>query len=139
MVEIGDNQEKILKIVCTNGNLRGLIFKLKVATINVGRSPSNDIVVADATCSRKQAFFMVSDKDIHLFNLNEDNPVLVNGRKAVGKIEVQGGDNIHFGQTIWLAYRDEVVSPLTPGPMGTVEMDETVRKCLYDSVTQSKV
>jgi serine phosphatase RsbU (regulator of sigma subunit) len=66
----------------------------------IGRSSEADLVVPDKTVSRKHAEFEIGADTSTLFltDLESHNGTLVNGKKLTGRIQVNAGDHLTFGQ-----------------------------------------
>jgi FHA domain len=78
---------------------RGRQIALKVGLNSVGRLPDNDIVVDDATVSRRHCAIVVhSDLTIEIHDVASKNGTLVNGRKLQGPTRLRDGDEIGLSE-----------------------------------------
>lgn len=73
--------------------------------ISIGRSPTNDIHLDDATVSGKHAQFHVSGRDVFVEDLESTNGTLLNGKKVQRHL-LRNGDMLKMGQHE-LSYVDE--------------------------------
>lgn len=73
-------------------------WKLQPGTYIIGRVAPADLLVNDATVSRRHAQIDISPEGrISLTDLNSLNGTLVNDRKVTGAIEIKAGDSVTFG------------------------------------------
>ena len=78
---------------------RGRQIALKVGLNSVGRLPDNDIVIDDATVSRRHCAIVVhSDLTIEIHDVASKNGTLVNGRKLQGPTRLRDGDEIGLSE-----------------------------------------
>lgn len=74
---------------------RGRQVPLKVGLNSVGRLPDNDIVIDDATVSRRHCAIVVhSDLTIEIHDVASKNGTTVNGRKIQGPTRLRDNDEI---------------------------------------------
>ena len=74
---------------------RGRQIALKVGLNSVGRLPDNDVVIDDATVSRRHCAIVVhSDLTIEIHDVASKNGTLVNGRRLQGPTRLRDGDEI---------------------------------------------
>jgi hypothetical protein len=73
-----------------------LLVAVDRPVLHVGRSPSNDIVLDDATVSRRHAVIAQQDGRTVLLDDRSTHGVLVNGER-VGRAVLVNGDSIHLG------------------------------------------
>lgn len=73
-----------------------LLVALDRPVLHLGRSPSNDIVLDDATVSRRHAVIAQQDGRTVLLDDRSAHGVLVNGVR-VGRAVLADGDSIHLG------------------------------------------
>ena len=74
---------------------RGKQVPLKVGLNSIGRLPDNDVVIDDATVSRRHCAIVVhSDLTIELHDVASKNGTLINGRKIQGPTRLRDGDEI---------------------------------------------
>ena len=76
-----------------------LLVALDRPVIHVGRSPSADIVLDDATVSRRHAVIAQQDGQTVLLDDRSRHGVLVNGVR-VGRAVLSNGDTIHLGSVV---------------------------------------
>lgn len=74
---------------------RGRKLSLKVGLNSVGRLPDNDVVIDDATVSRRHCAVVIhSDLSVELHDVASKNGTLLNGKKIGGPSLLQDGDEI---------------------------------------------
>jgi hypothetical protein len=74
---------------------RGRQIPLKVGLNSVGRLPDNDVVIDDATVSRRHCAIVVhSDLTIEVHDVASKNGTTVNGSKIAGPTRLRDGDEI---------------------------------------------
>jgi len=74
---------------------RGKQLPLKVGLNSIGRLPDNDVVIDDATISRRHCAIVVhSDLSVELLDIASKNGTTVNGRKLAGSARLKDGDEI---------------------------------------------
>jgi hypothetical protein len=73
-----------------------VVVALDQDVLHVGRSPSADIVLDDATVSRRHAVIALQDGETVLLDDRSRHGVLVNGDR-VGRAVLRDGDMIHMG------------------------------------------
>jgi hypothetical protein len=74
---------------------RGRQLPLKVGLNSIGRLPDNDVVIDDATISRRHCAIVVhSDLSVELLDIASKNGTTVNGRKLAGSARLKDGDEI---------------------------------------------
>ncbi|HEX3149596.1 MAG TPA: FHA domain-containing protein [Gemmataceae bacterium] len=74
---------------------RGKQIPLKVGLNSVGRLPDNDVVIDDATVSRRHCAIVVhSDLTIEVHDVASKNGTLVNGKKISGPTRLRDNDDI---------------------------------------------
>ena len=73
-----------------------LLVALDQPVVHLGRSPSADIVLDDATVSRRHAVIAQQDGETVLLDDRSRHGVLVNGER-VGRAVLHNGDTIHLG------------------------------------------
>jgi len=76
-----------------------LLVALDRPVLHLGRSPSADIVLDDATVSRRHAVIARQDEATVLLDDRSRHGVLVNGER-VGRAVLQNGDTIHLGGVV---------------------------------------
>jgi pSer/pThr/pTyr-binding forkhead associated (FHA) protein len=113
------------RLVCISGMNKGEEYALpEKGEISVGRGEKNDICVYDRKSSRNHCK-LLSDGDLLILeDLNSTNGVRVNDEPVVGRRELEFGDQISIGQTVFLVSQGEIP--------GAGELDERLkrqRKC----------
>jgi hypothetical protein len=74
---------------------RGRKLPLKIGMNSVGRLPDNDVVIDDATVSRRHCAILVhSDLTFELHDVASKNGTLLNNRKIAGPTQLKDGDEI---------------------------------------------
>ena len=82
-----------------SGAMAGSVKLMSKAAFTIGRSPENEIViVSDPKCSRKQASVTWTQNGCEITSLNDENPVLVNGRE-IRSATLNDGDVVTLGET----------------------------------------
>jgi len=76
-----------------------LLVALDRDVLHVGRSPSADIVLDDATVSRRHAVIARQDGQTVLLDDRSRHGVEVNGQR-VGRAVLRNGDTIHLGSVV---------------------------------------
>jgi predicted component of type VI protein secretion system len=78
---------------------RGKQLALKVGLNSIGRLPDNDVVVDDATVSRRHCAIVVhSDLSIEIHDVASKNGTTVNGNKIQGPTRLRDGDQIGLSE-----------------------------------------
>ena len=78
---------------------RGKQIPLKVGLNSVGRLPDNDVVIDDATVSRRHCAIVVhSDLTIELHDVASKNGTTINGKKISGPTRLRDGDEIGLSE-----------------------------------------
>lgn len=75
-------------------------FQLKAQVTSIGRSPRNDICIAEASVSRQHAEIFLSARGYSIRDLGSNNGVFVNGQKVVEQL-LSSGDVIELGAPGW--------------------------------------
>ncbi len=75
-------------------------FQLKAQVTTIGRSPRNDICIAEASVSRQHAEIFLSARGYTVRDLGSNNGVFVNGQKVVEQL-LASGDVIELGAPGW--------------------------------------
>src|SRR5688572_29867469 len=87
-----------LKIISEKG--RGEIFELNAAETSIGRDKTNEIVLNDASVSRRHCVIEKRAEKYFISDLESLNGTAVNGREALGT-EISGGDKISVGDFVF--------------------------------------
>ena len=66
---------------------------------HIGRSPDNDLCLADPEVSRKHALLLCREDGCELYDLDSQNGTWVNGVRVTQPLHVQVGDTILVGDT----------------------------------------
>jgi len=78
---------------------RGRQVALKVGLNSVGRLPDNDVVIDDATVSRRHCAIVVhSDLTIEIHDVASKNGTTVNGKKIQGSVRLRDSDEIGLSE-----------------------------------------
>ncbi|MGC8917179.1 MAG: FHA domain-containing protein [Thermoanaerobaculum sp.] len=75
-------------------------FQLKAQVTTIGRSPRNDICIAEASVSRQHAEIFLSARGYSIRDLGSNNGVFVNGQKVLEQL-LASGDVIELGAPGW--------------------------------------
>lgn len=75
-------------------------FQLKAQVTTIGRSPRNDICIAEASISRQHAEVFLSARGYSIRDLGSNNGVFVNGQKVLKQL-LASGDVIELGAPGW--------------------------------------
>jgi len=103
----------IPQLVARDGPYKGERFLLNDGETTVGRVPGNDVILDDASVSRRHAKVVKTEGTFTLFDLRSSNGTRVNGAK-VTRTELKDGDAILFGDI-------PVVFTTSPGDTSLVE------------------
>lgn len=103
----------IPQLVARDGPYRGERFLLNDGETTVGRVPGNDVILDDASVSRRHAKLVKTEGTFTLFDLRSSNGTRVNGSK-ITRSELKDGDAILFGDI-------PVVFTTSPGDTNLVE------------------
>lgn len=93
------------RIICMTGERRGEVYYIKSKRVLLGRSKQADIAIYDSQSSREHAELSRVGSDYILTDLNSNNGVIVNGRKAK-QVQLKTKDRIIIGKTV---YKYEVI------------------------------
>ena len=94
--------------------------------LSIGRSEKNDICVYDRKSSRTHCKIYVDGDAILLEDLNSTNGVRVNDEPVVGQRELEYGDQMAIGQTVFLLSQDSGSEPVSTGSANLMKKQ---RKC----------
>jgi hypothetical protein len=93
---------------------RGRQVPLKVGLNSIGRLPDNDVVIDDATVSRRHCAVVVhSDLTAELHDVASKNGTTVNGRKIQGPTRLHDGDEIGLSdhRLTFLMFSGQITNP----------------------------
>ena len=91
------------KLVCLSGMNKGDEYELPAeGEVSVGRSEKNDVCVFDKKSSRNHCKLYIDNNGYTLEDLNSTNGLRVNNVFITGKKEINIGDHIRIGQTVFL-------------------------------------
>jgi predicted component of type VI protein secretion system len=87
---------------------------------SIGRTPENDLVVADTSLSRRHALIEDFDGVFNISDCGSSNGTLINGRAVTGAAELHDWDVLTFGGVgdILVRLRDDSQPSNSPAPMG---------------------
>jgi len=118
----------------------------ETTVVRVGRSPGNELVLADDSLSRMHARFTFAEGTITLEDLGSMNGTRLNGTKITGRQAVKGGDVVHFGNvkaTLAQEFSSKVVIEYGDAPdlsRGTLFMSaEKLRSGILGPATAASV
>jgi len=90
-----------IRVRILNTSLKGLQFESDKETIRVGRSPENDLVLAEHSVSRFHALVSVRDGQIAVEDLGSRNQTKIDGQAISAPTAVEGAGNIvSFGDVL---------------------------------------
>ena len=106
---VGMAKAERTSLVVQGGPNSGMIIPLTKAPITLGRRPDNDVVLDEATVSRRHALIIESPAGFVLRDLSTTNGTFVNrDRLGVGEKLLKHGDRIHLaGSEITFVFRQE--------------------------------
>jgi hypothetical protein len=108
---------------------RGRQIPLKVGLNSVGRLPDNDVVIDDATVSRRHCAIVVhSDLTVEVHDVASKNGTTVNGKKIGGPTRLRDGDEIGLSerQLTFLMFAGQPTSPPVPRALLSSSDDRTL-------------
>jgi hypothetical protein len=97
------------QLVMRTGPTTGKTYTLEEREINVGRDPSNDIVINDAEVSRKHARLLSQEGSYVLEDLGSTNGTYINGQRVMGSYQLRHGDLVLLGENISMSYEQLLV------------------------------
>ncbi len=97
-VPIIEKSEVTAVLVVIDGDMKGEVFKLHTGENRLGRSESNDAVIASKWISRQHAMVIQRDRVFALVALSERNRTYLNDRE-VESCEMNDGDLVRMGRT----------------------------------------
>ena len=92
------------RLVMTKGPQPGQTFNLTQEITNLGRGPSNEIVVNHAQVSRQHARFIRQGGSVVLEDLGSTNGTFVNGVRLMARQTLSNGDVIGLGDTVTFTF-----------------------------------
>jgi hypothetical protein len=92
------------QLVMRTGPSTGKTYTLEASEINLGRDPSNDIVINDAEVSRKHARLLFQEGSYVLEDLGSTNGTYINGQRLMGPYQLRHGDLVLLGENISMAF-----------------------------------
>jgi uncharacterized protein YkwD len=113
-------------VAAENGGARRLVsigssdsrdYSLDKRTVAIGSHPSNDVVLEDASISRRHATITRTAGGFVLADLGSTNGTFVNDERVRGPTTLTRGDQIRFGalRFAFLAANDPALTPRAPG------------------------
>lgn len=90
-----------VKVVAETGEAKTVEFE---ADLYIGRDRSNDVVLADPSCSRHHALIRRQGDRYAVVDLGSNNGVVVNGRRVAQQV-LHSGDRIQLGH-LTLVYEE---------------------------------
>jgi hypothetical protein len=88
-----------LAVILRSGDDGGRRLLLTGSRLTVGRSPANDLIVADTTVSREHAVFVLRGDTWWIVDMGSTNGTRVNGLRAAEQ-PLGPGDRIEFGEVV---------------------------------------
>lgn len=83
-------------LVVQSGPLSGKSFRVQ-NTLRIGRHPSNEVSLEDASVSRRHASIEVTDEGVYVSDHGSANGTFVNGKRVADRLLVLSGDTIRVG------------------------------------------
>lgn len=90
---------------CLNALGRGYVLHLGDGGL-LGRDPSADFVLTDRSVSARHAVLTVQEDRLYVRDLLSTNGTFVNGTRVTDAVEVEEGDTLHFGATVFYVATD---------------------------------
>ncbi len=87
----------IVQALSPGREARHLLWVADRTTLNVGRSPTCEIVLSDDSVSRRHAELRFQDGRWTVRDVSSSNGTWVNGRRLRGELEIRRGDVLTFG------------------------------------------
>lgn len=122
-------------------DLGGRRVRLTDGLWRIGRDPTSEIHLDDASVSRRHASLRVGPKRLEILDSGSRNGVRVNGERIHGVVALSEGDEIRIGsETLRLLERDpsdiDLMAPATaPLPRLTDESDEPVTASTLETLS----
>ena len=105
-------------LVVQNGPQAGQSFTLTGGFLTIGRTPGNQIVIADGTISRQHARLTVQPDGVFIEDLGSSNGTFVNGQRVINRVALTPGDTVKVGTSITLGVQG--VGGVVPAPVQAV-------------------
>ncbi len=106
---------------------RGRQIPLKIGLNSVGRLPDNDVVIDDATVSRRHCAVVVhSDLTVEIHDVASKNGTLVNGRRLQGPTRLRENDEIGLSDRKLTFLTTSGQPTNLPPKMGSISDDHTM-------------
>jgi len=96
--------EALYRLVIKAGGVIGTTYALETPELYIGRDVQNDIVVPEAEVSRRHARLIRNGDAYLLEDLGSTNGTFVNGRRLIGPILLQPGDEVKLGPNVIFVY-----------------------------------
>ncbi len=94
------------RIVGIAGLFQGSIFALPEGEVSIGRDPTNQIYLADASLSRRHCALLRKGSEVHVRDLGSRNATRVNGVPVVER-QLDHGDQISVGSSLFVFLLEE--------------------------------
>src|SRR5579872_6973423 len=101
------------------GPLKGTTIPLSAAETSVGREPSNQLSILDASVSRRHCLILRENDQFKIQDLKSRNSTFVNGVPITERI-LASGDEIKIGNSLFLFVVPDTGNPTSP----SVEFDK---------------
>ncbi len=92
-----------LRLSIQTGTLAGQTFSLQPGTQTLGRSPDNQIVIAESTVSKQHAQITVQSEGTWIRDLGSSNGTFVNGQRISESTWLKPGDTLQIGTSVVVA------------------------------------
>ena len=122
------------------------VFSLKEPVVSIGRSPENDLALADHCCSSRHAQIAATDRGYAVKDLGSKNGTFVNGKRIQAETPLRMGDEILIGSTKVVFGRDvstqiEMMNgtSLTQNLDTILQVKDILKKPVLEKTTKAKM
>lgn len=95
-------------LVMLYGEGQELIFPIRKNSTTIGRDIDNDIVLRDEKISKKHATVLADENSLWIEDLTSKNGVYVNGERIAGRKQLNNGNLIKLGFTIFRFEQEKI-------------------------------
>lgn len=133
-------QPNSFRLVVRRGPQPNQTYEISKDVTTLGRDITNDIVINDRETSRHHLRLQLSADSVTVEDLGSTNGTFVNGKRVSGVTELQNGDMVGLGETVTLAFENQMpaaVGPAasggvpTPGPLTPLSLDAPLAEAPY--------
>jgi len=125
-LELEPAAEPGFSLRANGGPCDGEAFKIEKAVTTIGRSPDNDITLAESSVSGNHAELVMDGERMRVVDKNSRNGVSVNGVQ-VGERDLDLGDEIHIGSTTLVLFTGDDASAGIARPADESSAPEVAR------------